>query len=76
MSQETGKTGEETGSFIWGWFSDSTGDGESESMVSGQPTDMLISKPVCLVEEGRDGSSAELASDGKTDDGSWLTGEL
>jgi len=44
MSQETGDTGEDTGGPMWGRFFDSIGGGESESMISGQPTDLLGSK--------------------------------
>jgi len=44
MSEEAGDTGEETGGPMWGRFFDSIGGGETESMISGQPTDMLSSK--------------------------------
>lgn len=44
MSQETGDTSEDTGGPMWGRFFDSIGGGESESMISGQPTDLLGSK--------------------------------
>ena len=44
MSQEAGDTGEETGGPMWGRFFDSIGGGETESMVSGQPTDTLSGK--------------------------------
>ena len=44
MSQEAGDTGSETGGPMWGRFFDSIGGGETESMVSGQPTDTLSNK--------------------------------
>lgn len=44
MSQEAGDTSSEPGGPMWGRFFDSIGGGESESIISGQPTDMLSSK--------------------------------
>ena len=44
MSQEAGEMGSETGGPMWGRFFDSIGGGETESAISGQPTDMLSSK--------------------------------
>ncbi|KAF9647491.1 CBS-domain-containing protein [Thelephora ganbajun] len=44
MSQEAGDTGSETGGPMWGRFFDSIGGGETESMISGQPTDVLSNK--------------------------------
>ena len=48
MSQEAGGAGSETEGPMWGRFFDSIGSGETESTISGQPTDMLNSKHVSM----------------------------